>query len=111
IVVERSTANGPLPTVLTARCYGWYLSNCGRPIIDWEVWLNCRRATVHRRTANCYGPVDRRRWTVKCRQLRAGSRSRTGGLQLGKLTLYQLSYTRINGINIRGFGSLLQQQE
>ncbi len=47
---------------------------------------------------------QKKKLSEKHRQPGAGSRSRTGGLQLGKLTLYQLSYTRFNKHKYKGSG-------
>ncbi len=42
------------------------------------------------------------------RFLRAGDRVRTGDIQLGRLTLYQLSYSRITDANIVLMGNKFQ---
>ena len=41
--------------------------------------------------------------------LGAGDRTRTGDIQLGKLTLYQLSYTRVRGTEIRLRGWVVKE--
>ena len=42
--------------------------------------------------------------------IRARDRVRTGDIQLGRLTLYQLSYSRINNANICNLTNYLQQK-
>lgn len=63
---------------------------------------------LHRRKVFNFFPFAERKIIPDFTGFRAGDRVRTGDIQLGRLTLYQLSYSRILILNSESWFSIFQ---